>query len=104
MKDLKCTIGGHEFNRKVSQSESLKAQKERAHQRLHDQPLSSHNQPLSSQRQVRKLLISVSRRERRGLSIRCAQTQTFKNWDAKGPELIEGEQLEGRTSAERRCS
>lgn len=48
VKDLKRTIGRHEFNRKVSQSESLKAQKERERQHLRDQPL-------LSQRRVRKL-------------------------------------------------
>lgn len=48
VKDLKRTIGGHEFDRKVSQSESVKAQKVRERQHLH-------NQPLFSQRQVRKL-------------------------------------------------
>lgn len=75
VKDLKRTIGGREFDRKVSQSESLKAQKEKERQHLHDQPL-------LSQRQVRKLtwvLLSVS--GRRNLSISRTQTQRFKNGD-----------------------
>lgn len=38
VKDLKRTIGEHEFDGEVSQSESLKAQEEKEQQHRHDQP------------------------------------------------------------------
>lgn len=74
VKDLKRTIGGHEFDRKVSQSESLKARKER----VPAPTRSAAFKPETGKNADLGVLVSVSGREGRDL------TRDFKKWGREG--------------------